>query len=121
VIIRLRRPSPTPPLPENKDGDAEELGYCCEEPSLQWHGDPDAPGIACAHCGYLVAEVGQLLIWRDTTEEEPEKPQGPQQQTSGPRTTHNETTGAAFQAALHGWKQSDGVVIPSRLRWPPFL
>jgi hypothetical protein len=74
-------PVSTTPLPENKDGDAEELGYCCEEPSLQWPGDPDAPGIACAHCGYLVAEVGQLLIWRDTTEEEPEKPQGPQQQT----------------------------------------
>jgi DNA-directed RNA polymerase subunit RPC12/RpoP len=77
-------PSSTPSLPENQNEETEQLEYCCAEPSLQWHGDPDAPGIACAHCGYLIAEAGQVLIWRDTSEEEadePEKPQGPQQQT----------------------------------------
>jgi hypothetical protein len=74
-------PISTTSLPENQNEEAEQLEYCCAEPSLQWHGDPDAPGIACAHCGYLIAEAGQVLIWRDATEEEPEKPQGPQQQT----------------------------------------
>jgi DNA-directed RNA polymerase subunit RPC12/RpoP len=81
---RAPTPSSTTSLPENQDEEAEQLEYCCSEPSLQWHGDPDTPGIACANCGYLIAEAGQVLIWRDTSEEaaeEPAKPQGPQQQT----------------------------------------
>lgn len=50
--------------------DCDTEAYCCAEPNLQWHGDPDAPGIACANCGYLVAEMGSVLIWRGETDEQ---------------------------------------------------
>ena len=39
--------------------------YCCDSPRLAWQGAPDAPGVACENCGYLVAEEGNILIWRD--------------------------------------------------------
>lgn len=44
---------------------ADENLYCCDSPRLAWHGAPDSPGIACTNCGYVVAEEGNILIWRD--------------------------------------------------------
>jgi hypothetical protein len=49
--------------PESSGG----LGYCCENPRLGWTGDPESPGIECQHCGYLVADEGEVVIWRDAT------------------------------------------------------
>jgi hypothetical protein len=37
--------------------------YCCDAPRLTWNGDPDYPGIACANCGYIVAEQGSVAMW----------------------------------------------------------
>lgn len=39
-----------------------ESPYCCDRPTLRWNGDPDAPGIACENCGYVVAEQGNVVI-----------------------------------------------------------
>jgi hypothetical protein len=45
--------------------DAESAPYCCDRPKLKWNGDPDAPGITCENCGYVIAENGSVVIWRD--------------------------------------------------------
>lgn len=39
--------------------------YCCDHPKLAWNGDPDAPGVACVNCGYVIAEQGNTVIWRE--------------------------------------------------------
>jgi len=39
----------------------EQLVYCCEAPDLRWTGDPEHPGVACAECGYVVAENGEVV------------------------------------------------------------
>ena len=39
--------------------------YCCDRPKLTWNGDPDAPGVACENCGYVIADNGSVVIWRD--------------------------------------------------------
>ena len=44
--------------------DVEQLVYCCEQPKLQWYGDPDRPGISCANCGFPVAHEADILCWR---------------------------------------------------------
>jgi hypothetical protein len=51
--------------PQHSPESSRGLGYCCESPRLSWTGDPELPGIACQHCGYLVADEGEVLIWRD--------------------------------------------------------
>lgn len=43
----------------------EQPAFCCEQPSLQWFGTPDAPDIGCTACGYLVAQEGDILCWND--------------------------------------------------------
>jgi len=43
----------------------EAAEYCCKRPRLTWHSDPDAPGIVCENCGYVVAEQGSVAIWRE--------------------------------------------------------
>lgn len=65
---------------------AESGPYCCDRPNLRWNGDPDMPGVACENCGYVIAEGGSVVIWRDEPEEstpnaaeqsaEPEQRQG---------------------------------------------
>ena len=37
--------------------------YCCTNPQLEWLGDPGVPSIACANCGYVVAEEGQRVLY----------------------------------------------------------
>lgn len=59
--------------------------YCCDQPKLEWCGDPDRPGIACAHCGFPVAHEGDILGWRATEEEEkPDTPE-PSRRAGPPR------------------------------------
>lgn len=60
-----------------------ESSYCCDRPRLAWNGDPEAPGVACENCGYVIAENGSVVIWRDEDDEpadtaatEPEQRQG---------------------------------------------
>lgn len=73
---------PQAPRPSRDETDSAE--YCCDCPRLTWNGNPDAPGIACENCGYVVAEMGQVAIWRDepgtpatdTPAAEPEQRQG---------------------------------------------
>lgn len=61
-------------VPPDVGESAEDGPYCCDKPQLTWHGDPDMPGIACAHCGYVVAEGGSIVIWRgDDDEDEPSR------------------------------------------------
>jgi hypothetical protein len=76
-VARERPPKPVDPLAPDAVGPisrmephalAGESAYCCESPHLAWHGSPDAPGIMCTNCGYLIAEEGNLLIWRDEEE-----------------------------------------------------
>ncbi|HEX3659368.1 MAG TPA: hypothetical protein VHV55_26505 [Pirellulales bacterium] len=43
--------------------------YCCDRPKLRWNGDPDSPGVACGSCGYIIAENGSVVIWRDEADE----------------------------------------------------
>lgn len=43
----------------------DSVEYCCDSPRLAWNGDPDAPGITCESCGYIVAELGGVVIYRD--------------------------------------------------------
>ena len=47
----------------------EQFVYCCPQPNLEWYGDPDHPGIACANCGFPVAHEGDILCWREPGEE----------------------------------------------------
>jgi hypothetical protein len=42
--------------------------YCCDRPRLAWNGDPDAPGVACENCGYVVADMGNVVIRRGTSD-----------------------------------------------------
>lgn len=56
---------------ENRDA-AETTEYCCDSPRLAWNGDPDYPGVACENCGYVVAELGSLVILQ--TDDEPPEP-----------------------------------------------
>jgi hypothetical protein len=76
---------PPPAIEHAMDDEAAETSpYCCDRPRLQWNGDPDAPGVACASCGYVIAENGSVVIWRDEPDEttmaetpaEPEQRQG---------------------------------------------
>jgi hypothetical protein len=57
--------------PQRLDDACESVEYCCNAPRLTWNGDPDTPGIACESCGYIVAENGSIVIWRDDSEPEP--------------------------------------------------
>jgi hypothetical protein len=52
------------PVGALKQEQSDETLYCCNSPRLTWHGSPEAPGVACANCGYLIAEEGQVVIWR---------------------------------------------------------
>lgn len=44
------------------DGIDDEPLFCCESPNLQWTGDPDFPGIACANCGYTAVDCGSVVM-----------------------------------------------------------
>jgi hypothetical protein len=44
------------------DGIDDEARFCCEAPDLQWTGDPDFPGIACANCGYTAVDCGSVVM-----------------------------------------------------------
>jgi hypothetical protein len=44
--------------------------YCCDQPKLGWNGDPDAPGIACDNCRFVVAQAGSTAIWHDGQSED---------------------------------------------------
>ncbi len=57
--------------PNSAEASPESEPYCCPQPRLTWHGDPDAPGIACENCGYMVAEEGNISCWRDAPDELP--------------------------------------------------
>lgn len=81
------KPPPPPRDPLAPDADyvlprtqvaevSDELLYCCDSPALAWHGPTDAPGIACTNCGYLVADEGSVVIWRDEAETGGESPAG---------------------------------------------
>jgi hypothetical protein len=49
------------PAEDASSTDAEPEGqYCCSSPKLTWNGDPDTPGVACEHCGFMVAEDGAV-------------------------------------------------------------
>ncbi len=50
---------------------SDENQYCCDSPHLTWHGSPDAPGIACENCGFIVAEEGNILIWHEAKDQGP--------------------------------------------------
>jgi len=52
------------------EGD-EGAPYCCDRPRLAWNGDPDAPGVACENCGYVVADMGNVIIWRAESKDQP--------------------------------------------------
>lgn len=73
------------PVGEKITVDAAELAeemeqYCCAEPKLEWNGDPDHPGVACANCGMVVAENGSIVTY--TEEELQELRQSKDRQTS---------------------------------------
>lgn len=53
----------------------DEDRYCCDSPRLTWFGDPDTPGVICATCRFLVAELGNVVIWAEEGET-PGDPQG---------------------------------------------
>ena len=44
------------PQNESTEGVQQGIPYCCDAPRLVWHGDSEAPGIACANCGYVLAD-----------------------------------------------------------------
>lgn len=50
--------------------DEETVAYCCDDPRLEWNGDPDHPGVACANCDFVVAEYGALLTYTQDEVEE---------------------------------------------------
>jgi hypothetical protein len=54
--------------------DVEQLVYCCEAPDLRWNGDPDRPGVACAECGFVVAENGAVVDYVTHGSEPPCRP-----------------------------------------------
>jgi hypothetical protein len=71
-------PRPVDPLAPDADyqefrspnhAETAEVLHCCAAPRLAWHGASEAPGIACEHCGYQIAEEGNILIWRDAATE----------------------------------------------------
>jgi hypothetical protein len=71
-VIPPRRPEQPPAIEHAMDGAAEAGPYCCDRPKLEWNGDPDAPGVACANCGYVFAENGSVAIWRDEADDSSE-------------------------------------------------
>jgi hypothetical protein len=91
----------SPSLEHAMDRDAETADagpYCCKRPKLEWNGDPDSPGVACANCGYVIAENGSVVILRDEPDEVGAAaaagefvlidPIGPIYERSGVRITH---------------------------------
>lgn len=58
-----------PESPDESDA-VETMRYCCEQPHLEWYGDPRAPGIHCVSCGYIVADCGEILIYVHPTDDE---------------------------------------------------
>lgn len=36
--------------------------FCCDAPDLQWTGNPHVPGVACMHCGYIIADCGSVVM-----------------------------------------------------------
>lgn len=72
-----RRTAPAPELTET----AGFGPYCCDRPNLQWNGNPDAPGIGCENCGYLVAEQGSVVMWRN---ESPDPSAAPRSKSKAP-------------------------------------
>lgn len=83
LAVDTAPPAKTVTSPAEQDGESESEPYCCAEPNLQWHGDPEAPGIACANCGYLVAEMGSIVIWRGESNESEVAPPQEQPQRQG--------------------------------------
>ncbi len=70
--VNAINPYGTPPVtPNSVAASPESEPYCCPQPRLTWHGDPDAPGISCENCGYIVAEEGNISCWRDAPDELP--------------------------------------------------
>lgn len=51
--------------------ETESAKYCCDRPRLSRSGDPDAPGIACKNCGYVVGGFGSDVISREEIDAEP--------------------------------------------------
>jgi hypothetical protein len=43
--------------------ESESLKFCCDNPTLEWNGDPDTPGVACANCHFIVADSGSLVAY----------------------------------------------------------
>jgi hypothetical protein len=78
------RPKPRTPeqaaMAEDIDDDRH---FCCEQPDLQWTGDPPFPGVACQNCGYTVADCGSVVLHPapdDPPDAEANEPAGPAQQ-----------------------------------------
>lgn len=44
------------------DGIDDERHFCCQQPDLQWTGDPQFPGVECMNCGYVVADCGSVVM-----------------------------------------------------------
>ena len=60
---QYRMPASRQPHPSSEN--SEPSPYCCENPRLTWNGDPEAPGVACESCGYVIAEQGDVIVQRD--------------------------------------------------------
>lgn len=56
-----QQPSTTSSATPNEDLD-DDIHFCCQAPDLQWTGDPHFPGVACMHCGYIVADCGSVVM-----------------------------------------------------------
>ncbi len=86
VRVNAITPYGTPQaMPNTAEATPESEPYCCPQPRLVWLGDADSPGIECANCGYLVAQSGEIAIWRESppdTSDEPSMPTDIRQQKS---------------------------------------
>lgn len=59
----LQPPEGRPSASTNRDSSQplEQPTYCCDDPRLEWLGDPDSPAIVCANCAFVVADGGEVL------------------------------------------------------------
>jgi hypothetical protein len=39
--------------------------YCCPNPNLQWINDASVPGVVCTNCDFVVAEGGDLVVYKE--------------------------------------------------------
>jgi len=60
----------------------EHVEYCCDSPKLEWDGDPDAPSVICASCGFVVAEAGQVIGYGEQPDEQIRDPDKKEDQRS---------------------------------------